>query len=496
MQYLQPSHLYTQLIDTLPTSLSWSSQSTVKGDPKKSVKWIDGLRGIASFLVVLTHLSRGWDYELFSPRDSEDVSARLLQWPILRIPWQGRLGVTIFAFLTGYVCALKPLKLSRAGDTGAAFETIAKSAFRRPPRLIFPATIALLISWIVAQFGGFIVANRSDCQWCRYAAPDLEDSFWKELIRLPMNFLSTWTTGYMAYDDHQWALLPLLLSSMLVYLVLSATMFVKFKYRVVIYIGMLLYFHQDASKDAGECFWWKKTYDLSSTRDKNANADSIETFQMQAIFGMLLSDFSYHKPLKDWIENNPQSRKMLTIPLTVVALFLASYPGEHPEWAGWSNVMLNASHYIFPPGVNVGKRYTALAVDMIILAIYFSPSAKDFLSSRLLLWLGKQSFAVYLIHGTMLRVVLCWMLYGISGQPWVGPEAATDDQRDWLPIRPPWVVAISIPVWIGLVYLVAALWTAYVDTFCASMTQKLEKAVFAEDEKLPLPAVSIPMQTT
>lgn len=162
--------------------------------------------------------------------------------------------MTIFAFLTGYVCALKPLKQSRAGDTAGAFVTIAKSAFRRPPRLVFPATIALVISWVVAQFGGFIVANRSDCWWCRYAAPDLEDSFWKELIRLPMNFLSTWTTGYMAYDDHQWALLPLLLASMLVYITLSATMFVKFRYRVLVYIGMMLYFHQDAAKNTGWSF--------------------------------------------------------------------------------------------------------------------------------------------------------------------------------------------------------------------------------------------------
>ncbi|KAJ5794999.1 hypothetical protein N7457_001598 [Penicillium paradoxum] len=490
MHALQPSHLYTRLIDTIPTALPWSSgNSSVKGDPRKSVKWIDGLRGIASFLVVLTHLARAWDYDLFSPRDNENASPRILQWPILRIPWQGRLGVTIFAFLTGYVCALKPLKLSRAGDTMGAFTTIAKSAFRRPPRLIFPATIALIISWTVAQFGGFIVANRSDCWWCRYAAPDLEDSFWKELIRLPMNFLSTWTTGYMAYDDHQWALLPLLLSSMLVYILLSATMFVKFRFRVAIYIGMLLYFHQDGAKN---------TVLAGETHVPSLTSIHPETFQTQAVYGMLLCDFSYHTPLKDWIENHPRGRKMLTIPLTIIGLFLASYPGEHPEWAGWSNTMFKASHYIFPPGVNIGKRYTALAIDMIILAIFFSPSTKNFLSSRLLLWLGKQSFAVYLIHGTMLRVVLCWMLYGISGQPWEGPEAKTDDQRDdWLPIRPPWVVAISIPVWIGMVYVLAALWTAYVDKFCASLTQKLERAVFVEDEKTPLslPTVSVPMQT-
>jgi peptidoglycan/LPS O-acetylase OafA/YrhL len=219
---------------------------------------------------------------------------------------------------------------------------------------------------------------------------------------------------------------------------------------------------------------------------------------MQAIYGMLLSDFSYNTALKEWIENHPRGRKMLTIPLTMFGILIASYPGEHPEWAGWSNLMFKIGQYIFPPEVDIGKRYTAIAIDLIILAIFFSPSVKDFLSNRLLLWLGKQSFAVYLIHGTMLRVVLCWMLYGISGQPWKGPEALTDDQRDdWLPIRAPWVVAVSIPVWIGLVYFLAALWTAYVDTFCASLTQKLERAVFVEDEKttLPLPAVSVPMQT-
>lgn len=210
-----------------------------------------GLRGIASFLVVLTHLARAWDYDLFSPRDNEDVAPRILQWPILRIPWQGRLGVTIFAFLTGYVCALKPIKQSRNGDHLGSFTSVAKSAFRRPPRLIFPATIALIISWVMAQFGAFIVANRSDCWWCRYAAPDLAETFWQEVMRLFENFLGVWTTGYMAYDDHQWALLPLLEASMLVYILLCATMFVKFRWRLAIYLGMFLYFHQDAAKNTG-----------------------------------------------------------------------------------------------------------------------------------------------------------------------------------------------------------------------------------------------------
>ncbi|KAJ5591618.1 uncharacterized protein N7459_001987 [Penicillium hispanicum] len=480
MEYIQPTHLYTRILDKIP----WKSDPTVKGDPRKSVKWIDGLRGIASFLVVLTHLARAWDYDLFSPRDTEDAPPRILQWPILRIPWQGRIGVTIFAFLTGYVCALKPMKQARNGDHLGSFTSVAKSAFRRPPRLIFPATIAMIISWIMAQFGAFVVANRSDCWWCRFAAPDLEETLWKEVIRLGESFLGVWTTGYMVYDDHQWALLPLLKTSMLVYILICATMYVRFRWRMVIYLGVFLYYHQ-------------------------VNVGDAETFQMQGVYGLFLSDLSYETTFRDFIENHKWSRRIVTGIIAIAGLLIAGYPGEHPEWTTWSNYMFQASQYLFPPEVNVPKRYTAIGVDLIILAIYTSPSTKDFLSNRLLLWLGKQSFAVYLIHGTLLRTVLCWMLYGITGQPWEGQPVDGNGQPlldengeplhpHWIPLRAPWVVAISIPAWIALVYLCASLWTSYVDPFCARMTQKIENRVFQQEEKSieSLPLTNMPMAAT
>jgi hypothetical protein len=227
---------------------------------------------------------------------------------------------------------------------------------------------------------------------------------------------------------------------------------------------------------------------------------------MQAIYGMFLSDLSYEAAFKEFIEEHKWGRRVFSFSLVCTGLFICSYPGEHPEWAVWSNYMFEAAQYIFPPDVDIGKRYSALGVDLIIFAIYISPSTKDFLSNRLLLWLGKQSFAVYLVHGTLLRTVLCWMLYGITGQPWDGdivdgnglPILDEDGEPlhpHWIPIRAPWVVGISIPAWIVLVYICASLWTSYVDPFCAKMTQKLEKLMFEVDEKSAesLPLNNIPM---
>ena len=83
------------------------------------------------------------------------------------------------------------------------------------------------------------------------------------------------------------------------------------------------------------------------------------------------------------------------------------------------------------------------------------------------------------------------MLYGISGQPWI---EATDENGEaipppWLPRRSNWVMAICLPVWVGIVYGVAHLWTTYIDAFCARLTQRLENHVFEKVEKCPGPLV-------
>ncbi|BDD62320.1 hypothetical protein MAP00_007291 [Monascus purpureus] len=424
---------------------------------------LQGLSGLAALLVVVSQIVQAWDYSLLSPADDEWSSSQLLQWPILRVPWQGRIGIAVFAFQTGYMCALKPIQLSRTDSPLAVFTSVAKAAFRRLPQIVLPATIVLVLSWVVAQFGAFTVASRSDSLWCRSTAPVVEDSLWAETVRLVQNFLSTWTTGVMEYDASQWVLLPLLKASILVYLLLCATVFVKLHWRALIYLLMFLYFHQDA-------------YDYT------------ETFPMQAVYGLFLADLSYEDSFEPSIERHPITRKIVAAILAFAGLFIASYPGEHPEWASWSNSMLSAAYYLFPADVDIPRRYTALGLDLVILAIYISPTTRKILSRGLFTWLGKQSFAVYLLHGTLLRTVLCWMLYGISGQPWHGEivdgngnpiydEDGEPMHPHWIARRPSWVVAICVPVWIALVYLSAALWTAYMDPFCGMVVRKLETAM-------------------
>ncbi|KAF2460077.1 acyltransferase [Lineolata rhizophorae] len=435
------------------------------GNDPKNVKWVEGLRGIASFLVIMTHLTRAWDPSLFSPADSPDARPRLLQLPVLRIPWQGRVGVTIFAFLTGFVCAIKPLRLARSRAYHEAFSSVGKSAFRRPPRLVLPAGIAMCVAWGLAQLGAFTVARRADSAWIREASPFTEASLWGEVRRLWRVFLATWTNGHMDYDDHQWALLPLLKGSMMVYVVLAGTIYVKFRFRVVVYLAMLYYWHQN-------------------------NHPETETFGQQLFFGMLLSDAAQSPTFQAFLAAHKWPRKIISPLLVAAGLYFASYPNANPEWRPWSNGLLSLSRAVFPPNVNVPKRYTALGVDLVILGLFLSPTAKEHLASAPFLYLGRHSFAVYLIHGTLLRTVLVWMLYGVSGQPWelTTDDAGTEVPVAYLPRVGSLAMAACVLLWLGVVYACAHAWTTYVDAWCARVTQRLEAWTFEEDEKRPLPS--------
>jgi peptidoglycan/LPS O-acetylase OafA/YrhL len=204
---------------------------------------------------------------------------------------------------------------------------------------------------------------------------------------------------------------------------------------------------------------------------------------MQFFFGTFLSDLSQHAPHVAWLNARRWPAYFLSPVLILIGLLLASYPEHEPEWMAWSKAMLDLSRYIFPADSETTRFYSGLGLELIALGIHFSPPVKNALSNRYLLWFGKNSFAVYLLHGTLLRTVLVWMLYGFhtpddivneDGSRAPGPNMKVCGRLRWY---------FWLPIWFVLLYAVANLWTKYVDPLCARLTQRLEDYVF---EKKPV----------
>lgn len=171
------------------------------------------------------------------------MAPRILQYPIIRILFQGRIGVAIFSLVTGYVCALKPIRQFRAGQQDAAFAGISRSAFRRVPRLILPTTMATTLIWFFCQFGVFEVGNRVNSWWVNYTSPNITPYFGDAIKSLLYHIITTWTRSWNIYDNNQWTLLPLLKGSMLVYMFLTATAYCKSRYRMILALALFVYYY-------------------------------------------------------------------------------------------------------------------------------------------------------------------------------------------------------------------------------------------------------------
>ncbi|KAK0717670.1 acyltransferase 3 [Lasiosphaeria miniovina] len=444
---------------------------SAKSGNQRNIKWVEGLRGVTSVLVITTHIARALDYALFWPADAADKGPRVLQLPYLRIPFQGRIGVPIFAFLTGFVCAYKPLKLAyQQGNAPAALKSVARSAFRRPPRLVLPALIATLFSFIMSCFGAYKASTRCDSFWVRFDTPDLMP-FFANVQRLFKSMLTTWTNGENLYDRHQWAMRPLLVGAFQVYVVLAATIGMRFKYRMLVHVLLFLY-------------WLMNVEPLT------------ETFGANLALGTLLAELAQHRPTQNFISSHHRLLTYIIAPLLLaIGGFVGSYPQEHEDWSPWAEKLHkflvdpagdeSRGSFIVPLLSNVQRRSSSFFIQCLAVALFVSPGIQKLLSHRYLLWLGHHSFAVYLVHGTILRTVGMWIVFGITGEPWQPAgknEDGTQQEQEWLQPRSEGHKLTAIIVFIILTYTAAWAWMRWVDTACARATQWLEKKVFDDDD--------------
>lgn len=139
----------------------------------------------------------------------------------------------------------------RDGNPERALTTVAKSAFRRVPRLVLPTIVITLIAWTLCQLGAFEVAKHSDSFYMADSSPVRSPDIKTALFALQKNLISTWTTGHDDYDDHQWTMLPLLRGSMLVFILLFATAYMQNRYRLMSAAGLYIYYYVSAD---GMCF--------------------------------------------------------------------------------------------------------------------------------------------------------------------------------------------------------------------------------------------------
>lgn len=320
----------------------------------EKIGYLDGLRGIAALMVVIGHFIQQFFPEFYGPDPAYfSISAISLKinYLILLYPITNPFPVPIFFVLSGYVLTYKYF---RTNDPEKKKDVYMGGAVKRYPRLMIPSLISIIIAFFLLYFGlshhGIMIDS-----------PDLTEALRQGLYNAYFTYNSGPSANVITYNGVLWTMYHEFTGSMIVFAFLA--LFGESKYRRYFYIPLIAYF--------------------------------IGTYLIGFIIGLIISDL-YNDPM---ITQNKKYK--LAIPTIFMAMgTLLSIP------------VLLMNYTI--PGMDLKLMIIYLLVGFIMTMLLSLSSLQWLLSRRPLLFLGKISFSMYLIHGIILSFFSFFLITTLS----------------------------------------------------------------------------------
>lgn len=323
------------------------------------VYYLDGIRGVAAFQVMMHHFSLAFFPAVFTletakahMRNSREVAFGDSVFSVLL---NGNFAVCIFFVLSGYV-------LSRQYFLSNRHETIVSAAQRRFLRLYVPVAAAILIAYAILKAGWFFnvpVSTVAHSEWWMGAYWVTEHP---ELKLFQALGYSTMFQGDNFWDNPLWTISIEFFGSLLVFAFLSLTHHIR--NRSFITAILLIYF-----------FFFGYYY----------YAPFILGIALHAVDGRKL--------------RSPFWGTLLSSLLMVAGLLMGS-DSRMRDWfplivGNDYNVQFVASH--------------VLGATLLMLSVLISPRLQWLFSTRLARFLGRISFSLYLLHSLVICSLGCYL---------------------------------------------------------------------------------------
>lgn len=203
---------------------------------------------------------------------------------------------------------------------------------------------------------------------------------------------------------------------------------------------------------------------------------------MNVCAGMFIVELFYDQLDANPTPVSPGFSRALPILVLVAGMIIAGYPEKNAEWCLWSKYLKVFGAKIFP-GAELSRTWGSVGTSLMLLGILYLPPLQASLSHPFLVWMGKVSFSIFLIHSLLVRSVFCWMLYGYA-EPveTIGEDGTVHVGR--LPPAKGINLFIICGIFFPLLYFLGNLWTIYVESRCTELAQWLEARMAGNDTQL------------
>ena len=396
----------SHLVWLLPSFLH-PSNGVSSGRRMSPTAWLDGLRGIAAFIVVWHHSSLV--YFSWSIHDAwRDAASPLVQLPLVRLVLAGIPAVCIFFVISGYAISLKLLRLSHQGRAPEFLDALSSSLFRRHPRLFMPAAFVLLTTALLSFAGAFPTEAWSPHVAIATRVPPRADSLWYQLLDWARR---AWALAYPIrntinsrdvnpYDPNLWTLPVEFGCSFLVFTLLAVTFKFRPFVRMAFVLVLIVYCLARAEQNV---FLFLSGLFLADIRTYRTLRSDTVTPQLP-----VASDSPASIPTS-------RKRSLARYLAPFVALFVSLYLLSMPEWTkGGKDAPGYATLASMIPRVyhevkKVDYFWVPLAAVFLVGTLDSAPSLQRIFTSRFAQYLGDISFSIYLVHGPLLWSYGAWL---------------------------------------------------------------------------------------
>ncbi|KEF51112.1 uncharacterized protein A1O9_12835 [Exophiala aquamarina CBS 119918] len=450
---------------------SFLTTHTATTPSKSGIAALDGLRGLACLFVFNEHYVICYQ--------SRETQTWIMRVPFIRLLWYGKAAVFLFFVISGYVLSYKPLKLMRSKSYLDFQKAISSSFLRRAMRLYLPCLIVSLFVCGLTYLGLFDESSRIYNDYSTFVflkeEPPPRLNLYGQLLGYLGNvdFLFSATIpfdrdtdvhNYFMYDDHQWTIPKEFRSSMAVFAVLVTTSRMRSVPRMATIAALACY--------------------------------SLSTYRLYtSLFfaGMLCAEFdlirqAYYSKSDQLLPGNQDEkqtgswRHLLHLPdvvpklfwtvLFTLGVFMISSPQEiqlTPNYlptlfASWGISDIDNTLLM------VGSIFTVWSVAT-------CPSLAPLFNNPFVCYLGKISYALYLVHGTVIKSL------GYRVLPWTlriatwAPSDLTLNLEWWQGVQDHQKVIAHIMGWcfVGTTcFWLSDLFWRFVDIPCVAFARRVE----------------------